>query len=71
LEKELDELFSTTAEIDVKTALGMSDSYERFKFAFEINLFTISVSKGQPDNKSVKMVELSIEAIRVSFQYKE
>ena len=67
LEKELDELFSTTAEVDIKTSLNMPASYERFKFAFEINLFTISVSKGQPDNKFFKMVELSIEAIRVSF----
>ena len=68
IDKELGELFSTTPEIDVQTALDMPSNYERFRFNVEINQFTVALSKGEPDLKSNKMVELSITEVKVAYK---
>lgn len=60
--KEIKEMFS---EDDVRAE--MPENVERFRFAFEISKFAVSVAQGQADNVSVKMCELSVEGINVSF----
>jgi len=69
VDKELSELFSTTAEIDIQTAIDMPPNYERFRFSLEINQITVALSQGFEFTRSDKMVELSILAVYVFFYY--
>ena len=60
IDKELKEIFSSAAEIDVTTSLDLPASYERFRFAIEISEISVSISQGAD-----KLVELCISYVKV------
>ncbi len=62
IDKELKDIFSSTEEIDVTTALDLPATYERFRFAVEINEFSVTISNGVTQGR---LVELCISRIKV------
>ncbi len=66
IDKELKEIFSTAADIDVTTAIDLPATYERFKFTLEMSQFTVTLADGLAQGGSNKLVELGIFQIKVS-----
>ena len=63
LEKELKELFQSSEEVNIQTALDLPDNFVRFKFSLEINEISFAVSEGTTFYRSNKLAELSIKGL--------
>ena len=69
LDKELKDIFKSSGDIDVQTALDMPANYERFHFTFEINKFSFTIATGGEKYTCNKMAELSITQIAVNLNH--
>jgi hypothetical protein len=67
IDKELNELLSETAEVDIQGALDLPPTYERFGFKFEFDRFSLTISQGLSKAKSKRLIELSVVSIHVTF----